>query len=436
MPEPRYSPRHLVLAAAIIAFQPTSAHASAPATASVPAGQARAAEMAAAARAFLATLSDEQRKSASFPFDDAVQRRRWSNFPTSFVKRAGVRWGDLDERQRAALMTLLGTILSADGVQMVRDQMAADDELRLNPRGPGPGGFRGHPPRGGPGGPPPSGTTGANPLSGGPGGPPDGFGPDAPAGRPAGQPPATAAGDGGPRFRPGGGPPRGPGEFGGSGGPGPANFGSDFYYAAILGMPSPTAPWLLQFGGHHLAINATVVGGRATLSPSLTGGEPLRFTKDGRRVYIVEKEVTAAAALLASLTPEQRARAVVSRQHIDLVLGPGHDGQVLQPEGLPGSAMTAAQKALFVALVEARLGILNADDRASAMAAIRADLDRTWFAWFGPAAPLGDAYFRVTGPTVLIEYSPQDMDGDATDHAHNMYRDPTNEYGAKWTSVR
>ena len=44
------------------------------------------------------------------------------------------------------------------------------------------------------------------------------------------------------------------------------------------------------------------VGGRATLSPSLTGGEPLRFTKDGRRVYIVEKEVTAAAAL-PSLPP-------------------------------------------------------------------------------------------------------------------------------------
>ena len=50
--------------------------------------------------------------------------------------------------------------------------------------------------------------------------------------------------------------------------------------------------------------------------------------------------------------------------------------------------------------------------------------------------PLGDAYFRVTGPSVLIEYSPQDMDGDATDHAHNMYRDPTNEYGRKWTAAR
>ena len=43
---------------------------------------------------------------------------------------------------------------------------------------------------------------------------------------------------------------------------------------------------------------------------------------------------------------------------------------------------------------------------------------------------------RVTGPTVSIEFSPQANDGDATNHAHNMYRDPSNEYGAGWTSLK
>lgn len=363
----------------------------------------RATEIATAGQAFLATLTQEQRRAVLFRFDDDAQRHRWSNFPTGFVPRAGLRWGDLDARQRAALTALLGAVLSPDGVRMVQEQMAADDVLRTRPHAPPPGDRRGPP--------------GAFPPDWPMRGPRPGFGP----------PP------GGP-FRFGGRPPG----FGGSGGGDPeaVQFGSDHYYVSLLGVPSAATPWMLQFGGHHLAINATVIGARVTFSPSLTGGEPLRFTQDGRRVYIVEKEVTAAAALLAALSPAQRARAVVSSEKIDLVLGPGQDGRVLQPEGLPGSAMTPAQKAMLLALVETRLGIFGADAHDPAMAAIRAGLDQTSFAWFGPATPLGAAYFRVTGPTVLIEYAPQDMDGDATDHAHNIYRDPTNEYGVRWTAAR
>ncbi len=37
-------------------------------------------------------------------------------------------------------------------------------------------------------------------------------------------------------------------------------FGQDEYYIALLGTPSATTPWMIQFGGHHLAINVTVVG--------------------------------------------------------------------------------------------------------------------------------------------------------------------------------
>ena len=149
---------------------------------------------------------------------------------------------------------------------------------------------------------------------------------------------------------PNGGPPAG----------GDPGFGADNYFVAFLGAPSATAPWMLQFGGHHLAINATVVGPNLTLSPSLTGGQPTRYMKDGKPIYIVETEVKQANAVLASLTPDQRKRAVVSPQRIDLVLGPGHDGQALQPEGVPVSSMTEAQKAQLLKLVEARLGILNA----------------------------------------------------------------------------
>jgi hypothetical protein len=44
-------------------------------------------------------------------------------------------------------------------------------------------------------------------------------------------------------------------------GRGPA-FGEDEYYLAFVGTPSSTEPWMLQFGGHHLAINLTMAGAR------------------------------------------------------------------------------------------------------------------------------------------------------------------------------
>ena len=52
------------------------------------------------------------------------------------------------------------------------------------------------------------------------------------------------------------------------------------------------------------------------------------------------------------------------------------------------------------------------------MGPIEANLDATTFAWFGPTEPLGGAYWRVVGPTVILEFSPQSNDGDPTDHAH------------------
>jgi hypothetical protein len=91
--------------------------------------------------------------------------------------------------------------------------------------------------------------------------------------------------------------------------------------------------------------------------------------------------------------------------------------------------MTAEQRTLLVALIRTRVGILNEEDAALRMAQIESTLDDTYFAWSGPTATGSAAYFRVTGPTLAIEYSPQNLGGSATDHTHAMYRDPTNDYG-------
>ena len=214
-------------------------------------------------------------------------------------------------------------------------------------------------------------------------------------------------------------------------------YGNEYYYASFLGAPSATSPWMFQFGGHHLGINATVVGPNVTLAPTHTGAQPVTFTSlEGERINIAEEEVARVAKLVGSLTEEQRRKAVISDRGIDMVLGPGQDGRTLHPEGLPGSEMTAAQKAAFLDLIKSRLEILNADHVAPKIAMAQKNLDNTYFAWYGPITGIGTSYFRVTGPTVLLEFAPQELFGSPEQHHHNMYRDPTNEYGSAWAAIK
>lgn len=218
-------------------------------------------------------------------------------------------------------------------------------------------------------------------------------------------------------------------------GPSEPNFGDDFYYVSFLGEPALDVPWMFQFGGHHLAINVTVFGPDLSFSPMLTGGEPLRINMNDKAVYITEKETTAAAALIHSLSDAQKKEAIRSDKAINLLLGPGEFGTTLAPEGVKGSDLTDSQRALLMDVIKARLGFINADDFAAKMAVVGSQLDDTYFGWWGPEAPLGAAYFRVTGPSVVMEYAPQDLDADPTNHAHNMYRDPQNDYGTMWIAA-
>jgi hypothetical protein len=72
--------------------------------------------------------------------------------------------------------------------------------------------------------------------------------------------------------------------------------------------------------------------------------------------------------------------------------------------------------------------IINDRAAEAKMAEIQANLADTYFAWSGPTTNGSRAYFRIQGPTVMIEYAPIGSD---TDHIHTFYRDPTNDYGAK-----
>jgi hypothetical protein len=336
----------------------------------------------AAAKAFLATLDTAGRAKVSLPFD-GEEKTRWSNFPVGMVPRNGVRLGDMNAAQRDAALKLLATALSVQGLQKIKEIMEGDEVLKATDTGLGPGG------------------------------PPPGEPQAAPQGAPSGAP------QGG---RPGGGPPAGmdPG------------FGRDNYYLALLGTPSLTEPWMIQFGGHHLAINVTVVGKSNVLTPSLPAAQPAMYKLNGETVRPLGRENDKSFALINSLDAAQQKQAILNYQVSDLVLGPGQDGKTIQPEGIKAGSLNAAQQQSLLDLAHEWVGILNDEAAALKMAEVKSNLSETWFAWSGPTTQGSPAYFRIQGPTLLIEYSPQRSRGsgglDPT-HIHTIYRDPTNDYG-------
>jgi len=215
-------------------------------------------------------------------------------------------------------------------------------------------------------------------------------------------------------------------------------FGKDLYFISFLGAPSEKDPWMLQFGGHHLAVNITIAGEKGILTPTLTGAQPALYTLNGKTVRPLGQENDKAFALLNALDETQRKQAILNYRVADLVLGPGKDGKTIQPEGLKASAMNERQRDMLLDLISEWAGIVHEPAAAARMAEIKAGIADTWFAWSGPTtAPPGrngTAYYRVQGPNLVIEYAPQPLGGDPSLHIHTMYRDPANDYGRKVTA--
>jgi len=213
----------------------------------------------------------------------------------------------------------------------------------------------------------------------------------------------------------------------GKGGKGGGGFGFDNFYLAIFGKPSAKSPWLVQFGGHHLALNVTVVGKDFVLTPTLTCTQPSSFVRDGKTVRPLGQETDTAFKLMGSLDEKQRARAILKDRARDLLLGPGKDGKKIEPEGLKGADLSEKQQELLTALAGAWVNILHEESSKKRMDEIKAGIKDTFFAWSGPTADGSAAYFRVQGPTVVIEYAPQG----STDHIHTIVRELGNDYGKK-----
>lgn len=207
----------------------------------------------------------------------------------------------------------------------------------------------------------------------------------------------------------------------------------DNYWLAFFGQPTSTGPWGWQFGGHHLAINGSFADGRVIgLSPTFVGVEPASFEYAGAHATPFADELAAGRAVMQALPEALRAEASISPRPRGVEAGAGQDGFIPEVRGSAVAGWPDQARALLLETIGHWVLLQPRENADARMAALKAELDDLHFAWNGPhkAGDDGNVYYRIQGPTLIIEFSTED--GIAVDgpHFHTIYRDPTNEYGA------
>ncbi|MFL6619676.1 MAG: DUF3500 domain-containing protein [Povalibacter sp.] len=204
----------------------------------------------------------------------------------------------------------------------------------------------------------------------------------------------------------------------------------ELYYTAVFGEPTPRAPWAWRFEGHHLSVNATYVDGHTQIvAPLFMGSNPATVQsgpKKGLRLLAAEEDL--ARALIRMLPEERRTRAMLSaRAFSDIVTRNDPKVRSLSIEGLAAADMTDTEREQLRQLVHVYAGRMTATAAHDQLERIeRAGFNQLHFAWAGSTEPGKPHYYRIHGPTVLIEY---DNTQNNANHIHSVWRDLQNDFG-------
>lgn len=204
------------------------------------------------------------------------------------------------------------------------------------------------------------------------------------------------------------------------------------YYMAVYGTPSTTEPFMVQFGGHHLARALTYNGDKVSQTPQFVGTEPTSFTVDGGTLEPLKAEADSMFGLIAGLTTAQKTSAELSSSYDDLLMGPGQDsGAFPTSEGVQVASLDASQKKLVLAAITAYAGDLATEAANKLIAKYTAELDQTYIGWSNNATATAESsYVRIDGPSVWIEFINTRSASTPNIHFHSVYRDKTNDYGS------
>jgi hypothetical protein len=205
----------------------------------------------------------------------------------------------------------------------------------------------------------------------------------------------------------------------------------DNYALVIFGDPAGNGPWAWRFEGHHLSISVLVAPGHgAAVTPVFFGANPARVPERHAHAgfRLVGAEEDAAFTLIQSLEGPIRTQAVLADRSLgDIVSGPGRELSLKRYEGIALARLNEAQRGGIMRIFELYAGTMREEIAAPALAKVReAGVEALHFAWAGSLARGRPHYFRVHGPTALVEY---DNTRDGANHVHSVWIDPQGLFG-------
>jgi hypothetical protein len=204
----------------------------------------------------------------------------------------------------------------------------------------------------------------------------------------------------------------------------------DRYFLSIFGTPSTRDTWGWRVEGHHVSLHFTVVNGTLTAgAPSFFGSNPAEV-RDGPKkgLRILGAEEDAARALVEALDAAGREKAIISKEAPgDMLTMANVTINPLSPSGIMADAMNASQRELLMKLIDVYAGYMAADIAADRLARLKkAGVEKIGFAWAGETGKGKKHYYRVQGPTFLVEYDNTQNDGN---HIHSVWRDFNGDFG-------
>jgi hypothetical protein len=202
------------------------------------------------------------------------------------------------------------------------------------------------------------------------------------------------------------------------------------YYFSVFGTPSAQGAWGWRVEGHHVSLRFTIVkGAMIASSPAFLGTNPAEV-RDGpqKGLRLLANREDAGRALVESLDASQRQAAIINAvAPTDIVTANKNDIAPLEPAGIAATKLTAKQVSLLMQVIEAYSSTMEADVAADRAKRIQdAGVDKITFAWAGETERGKKHYYRVQGPTFLIEFDNTQNDGN---HVHSVWRDFNGDFG-------
>lgn len=203
------------------------------------------------------------------------------------------------------------------------------------------------------------------------------------------------------------------------------------YHVFIFGQPDPQGTWGWRFEGHHLSASFTIVKGRFFAStPSFMGSNPAEVRTGSRKgVRVLAGEEDLARGLIKMLTADQRKKAIFdATAPREIFTESKRRVQALEARGITAAVMDAGQRGQLMKLISEYVRRVRPELADEDLRKIeQAGVEKIQFAWAGGIEKGEGHYYRVQGPTFLLEY---DNTQNNNNHVHAVWRDFKNDFGA------